>query len=222
MSDDTKALVPGNQIELPEIVNDISDEGMKKVQAFVEAGLPGIARVDEIKMTKMTELYLSGKTYDQISNIMRIDKTTIMYLSQKLGWCEVRQTYLLELEENMKRRVVEAKLMSQDFMLQLVQAWQKKISKKVTKYLATDDEKHINEVDLKEIDRYVKIMESLKESIQAPKSDSKGPAVGLNLGDGVTVTRKGDNEIEITPKQNAVSDILQKYADMRRDEEKKK
>lgn len=220
MSDDQKALVPevDGQLELPD--TDITGENLKKVQEFIDKGLPDVIKVDESKMAKMVELYLSGSSYDKISMATRIDKTTIMFLSQKYGWCKARQQYLIELEENMKKRVLETNLVSQDFMLQLIQVWHKKIGKHMTRYLATDNEEHLDNIDLKELDRYIKVMESLKDSIRPPKVDSKAPAVGLNLGEGVTITKKGDNEVEITPKQRVVSDILQQYADARRQEEK--
>lgn len=125
----------------------------------------------------------------------------------------------MELEEGMKRRVIEDLLVSQDFRLQLVQMWHKKLGKKLSKYFSTNNEEHLD-LDLKELDRYLKVVDSLKESIQPPKSSGQGsPTVGLNLGDGVTITKKGDNEVEITPKQKAIGDILQEYADMKRQEE---
>lgn len=213
--------------KLPEIVvdnnkmTDISDESMKKVQQYMEAGLPEIATVDDVKLAKLTELYLSGKTYDQIANITRTDKTIVMYLSYKLNWSETRKTYMIELQDHMKRRIMEAKLSSQDFLLQLAQVWEKKVGHKLTRYLATDNEEHIDQINLKEVDRYLKITELLQKSMSEPAKD-KGPLIGLNVGEGATITRKGDNQLEITPKQKAIGDVLKHYADLRRDEEKNK
>ena len=212
---------------LPEIVidtvkmTDISDESMKKVQKYIDAGLPNIAQVDEAKIGKMMELYLSGKTYDQISNITRTDRVMVMYLSHKLNWCDIRKEYMVELADHMKRRVMEAKLQSQDFLLQLAQMWQKKIGHKITRYLETNNEEFSDQINLKEIDRYMKTIELLQKSTAEPSKD-KGPLIGLNLGEGATVTRNGDNQIEITPKQKAIGDVLKHYADLRRDEEKQK
>lgn len=207
---------------IPKPDNDLNVENLKKVQEYIDKGLPGIDQVDDVKHSKMLDLYLSGTTYEKISQVVRINKTIVMFVSFKSKWYAARQDYLFELEEGMKRRVLETKLMSQDFMLQLIQAWQKKMGKKLNRYLSTDDEKHMNEIDLKELDRYLKVIESLNGSIQSPRSDSKAPAVSLNLGDGVTVTKKGENEVEITPKQKTISDTLQYYADLRRAEEEKK
>jgi len=211
---------------LPDIVvdtikmTDISDESMKKVQKYIDSGLPGVSAVDETKIGKMMELYLSGKTYDQISTITRTDRVIVMYFSHKLNWCDIRKEYMVELADHMKRRVMEAKLQSQDFLLQLAQMWQKKIGHKITRYLETNNEEFSVQINLKEIDRYMKTIELLQKSTaEAPKD--KGPLIGLNLGEGATVTRNSDNQIEITPKQKAIGDVLKHYADLRREEEKK-
>ena len=215
-----------NKPNLPEVIDvtratDISEDNMKKVQKFMEDGLPGIANVKDDAVAKMMDLYLAGKTYVQISSICRIDKITVMYLSYKLNWPSIRKEYMIELEDQMKRRVIEARLMSQDFLLELSQMWQKKIGHKIRRYLATDNEEFTDQINLKELDRYLKTIELLQKSMAEPK-EGKGPLVGINVGDGATITRKGENEIEVTPKQKAIGDVLKHYADLRREEENKK
>lgn len=217
MSDDTK---------LPEIIvntikmTDISEVSMKKVQRFIDDGLPGIAILDEERLAKIAELYLAGKTYDQISKATRIDRTIIMYASYKYNLCDIRKEYMLELGDHMKRRVLEFKLMSQDHLLNLAQMYHKKHGNKIMRYLETNDEAHTDQINLKELDRYMKIVDLIQKSVAEPAKE-KGPLIGLNLGDGATVTRNSDNEIEITPKQKAIGDVLKHFADLRREEEKK-
>lgn len=127
---------------------------------------------------------------------------------------------MVELADHMKRRVMEFKLMSQDHLLNLAQMYHKKHGNKIMRYLETNNEEHTDQINLKELDRYMKIVDLIQKSMAEPAKD-KGPLIGLNLGDGATVTRKGDNEIEITPKQKAIGDVLKHYADLRREEEKK-
>jgi hypothetical protein len=218
MSDDSK---------LPEIVvvdnvkmTDISDVSMKKVQRFIDDGLPGIAVIDEEKLAKITELYLAGKTYDQISKAVRVERTIVMYASYKYNLCDIRKEYMVELGDHMKRRVLEFKLMSQDHLLNLAQMYHKKHGNKIMRYLETNDEAHTDQINLKELDRYMKIVDLIQKSVAEPAKD-KGPLIGLNLGEGATVTRNSENEIEITPKQKAIGDVLKHFADLRREEEKK-
>lgn len=211
---------------LPEIVvgsvkmTDISDESMKKVQKYINDGLPGVVVVDGEKLAKITELYLDNKTYDQIASITRIDRTIIMYVSYKYNLCDRRKEYMVELADHIKRRVIDAKLIMQDHLLLLTQMYQKKHGNKIMRYLETNNEEFTDQINLKELDRYLKIAELLQKSMaEAPKD--KGPMVGINITDGATVKRTGDNEIEITPKQKAIGDVLKHYADLRREEEKK-
>jgi len=111
-------------------------------------------------------------------------------------------------------------LVNQDFLLQLIHMWQKKIGNKITKYLATDNEQFAKDIDLKEVDKYLKTVEMLHK-LSSEKGGNAGgtPAVGLNLGDGDTIERKGDNTVEITPKSKAIGDMLKQFADSRREEE---
>jgi hypothetical protein len=120
----------------------------------------------------------------------------------------------------MKRRAIESKLAVQDHLLSLMQMYQKKHGHLITRYLETNDDAHIDRMSLKELDRYLKIVDLFQKSTAEPQ-EKRGPLVGLNLSEGATVTRKGDNEIEITPKQKAIGDVLKHYADLRREEEKK-
>ena len=77
-----------------------------------------------------------------------------------------------------------------------------------------------NEINLKDIAAYIKTLEALSKSTGA-FAEPKAPAVGLNLGEGVTVSKKDDGSVEITPKQKAVGEILKQLADERRKNEKK-
>lgn len=217
MSEDNKPVIP----EQPK--NDFTQKDLEVIKAYEEGGLQGVGIVDEKAMANMLDLYLSGKTYRQISTIMEIKKEIVLYMSYKFNWFDLRQDYLTDLESSMRGRVIEAKLVSQDFILQLQTMWHKKIGSKVTKYLATGNEEFIKELDLKEIDKYLKTAELLQKLAGEGKSlttDNTRPMVGLNAGDGVTIIKKGENEIEITPKSKAIGDALKMFADARREEEK--
>ncbi len=193
---------------------DIVGKDQEDLQKYMDAGMPGIGELDEDTVRKAFDLYLSGKTYRQISGIIRAPKPAVMFISHKLQWFDRRQEYLMELENTNLPRIIEAKLMSQDFLLQLVQMWQKKIGARMTRYMMTDDEKHTAQINLKEIELYLKTLERLQKSIELPKAS--GPLVGINIPDGATMTRTGENTIEVTPKQKAQDGMLKKFADMQR------
>ena len=203
--------------------NDFSQQDLEVIKAYQEAGLPAVATVDEKKMASMLEMYLSGKTYRQISTTMQIKKDIVLYMSFKFNWFEMRQDYLTDMESSMRGRVLEAKIVNQDFLLQLQAMWQKKIGTNISKYLATDNVEFANQIDLKEVDKYLKTVELLQKlgaEGKAPANNNR-PLIGVNAGDGVTIVRTGENSMEITPKSKAIGDALKMFADSRREDEKK-
>jgi hypothetical protein len=91
----------------------------------------------------------------------------------------------------------------------------------MNRYFLTDDQNVANSLDMKALDRYLKTVEMLYK-LDGDRNKSKTPSVGLNLGDGgVTVTRLGNNTVEITPKnkEKTVAEMLQELADHRREQE---
>lgn len=135
-----------------EPTHDFTEKDLDLIEKYKEAGLPSIAVVDDVKLTKILDLYLSGKTYRQISEITNVNKSIILYLSNKFNWFQLRTDYVADLEHSIRGRLMESRLVNQDFLLQLTQMWQKKIGVKIKKYLATDDESQANAIDLKEVD----------------------------------------------------------------------
>lgn len=216
MSDELK-----NPPTIAEPVSDFTPADMQKINEYMEEGLPRVSSVDDIKLARILDMYLSGRTYRQISMTMSMPKQIVLYLSYKFKWFDVRQEYLLDLEANARTRVLESKILNQDMLMQLQQMWRKKIGSNINKYLATDNVDFANAIDLKEVDKYLKTVEILHKLDSNRVPGAPNPTVGLNLGEGVTITKKGDNEVEITPKNKAIGDMLKQFADFRREEENK-
>jgi hypothetical protein len=216
MSDENKLAV----IEEP--TTDLTPRDLEVITEYVEAGLPAVTSIDEIKMVRILDMYLSGRTYRQIGLTMSVPRQIILYLSHKFNWFQLRQDYLIDLDTNSKARVLEAKIMNQDMLMQLQQMWRKKIGSNINKYLATDNVDFANAIDLKEVDKYLKTVEMLHRLGSERVPGQPNPTVGLNLGDGVTITKKSDNEVEITPKNKAIGDMLKQMADMQRELNKPK
>ncbi|NJO48079.1 MAG: hypothetical protein HC840_00020 [Leptolyngbyaceae cyanobacterium RM2_2_4] len=207
-----------------EPTHDFSQKDLEVIQAYQDNGLQGIAVVDEQKAALMLEMYLSGKTYRQICTTMQLRKEIVLYMSFKFNWFSIRKEYLQDLEISMQGRLQDGKVADQDFFLNLAAMYRKKIGSNLNKYFATDNVDFANAIDPKEVDKYLKVVDALQKlSGGKPLEDQHNnrPMVGLNAGDGVTIVKKGDNEIEITPKSKAIKDGLKEFANFRREEEKK-
>ena len=210
---------------LPIIVptTDLTTADLEKVAKFIERGLPGVADATDAKLFRMYELYLSGSTYSQIASMLEIKRIIVIYFSHANSWYETKAEYLSEIQDKIKNRIVDTKLRNKEFMLLLVQAWQKKIGGKLNRYLATNDSQHMDEIDLKEVAQLMKAIDMINELDESGKNpQGKTPAIGLNMGGmGVTVERTGDDRISITPNApESLGSVLQRYADESRKKEK--
>lgn len=202
--------------------SDLTPADLERVQQFADEGCPGLAKIDDNMLYRMTDMYLNGSTYQQIQTTLRLTRALVLYVSHTYGWYPARMEYIGELQSRMNFRIAESKLVNQDFLLLLTQAWQKKIGRNLRKYLETDDTSHTEEIDLKEVDKLLKTIEMIKDlNNEGKNSKGKTPLVGLNLGEGVTVERSSDTTVTITPKEKVVGEMLKKHADNRRAEENK-
>lgn len=208
---------------IPELTTDITEDEMKKIERYTEDGMPGISSITPSQVYQMLDLYLGGSTYTQIASTLEKKKAIILYLAHSNNWYAVKKEYMSEIQEKIKNRVVDSKLRSQEFMLLLVQAWQKRIGKQLTKYLSTNDEDNMENVNLKEVAQLMKAIELINELDSSGRGNApKSPTVGLNLGSGVTVEKVGENKISITPKGDTFTELLKQHADARREEDNKK
>lgn len=205
---------------------DLSELELDKIRSYMEAGLPGIGDINNTQLHRMIELYMSGSTYTQIAHTMEVKRVVVTYLAHINHWYLTKREGLNEIQEKIKLRVLDSKLRNQEFRLLLIQAWQKKIGKSLTKYLSTNDEEHINEIDLKEVAQLMKAMEwadSLDDSGSKDKGGSKpGAGVHINIGAGASIEKTGDNKLNITPKEPSIGDMLASIANTQRAEQKLK
>lgn len=202
---------------------DITPKELIKVAEYKEAGMPGLASVaqNQVVLAKALDLYMSGKTYGEISKIAGIKKDIVLYLAHKFDWYGAKMEQLTILDANIKDRILQANLVNKDFVLQIQQFFLKKIGSKITRYLATGDDEIANKIDGKDLDRYQKYVELLDKLTTEKPATVRQPAVGLNLGDGVSVKKVGENEVVITPRSKTIGEMLKELADIKRKEESK-
>lgn len=200
---------------------DFTMKDMETIEKFKENGLLGLHTLIDTDVERMMGLYMDGKTYRQIAQVTKKNKAVILFLADKFKWFELRREYLDELHATLKDKIMESKLQSQEFLLELVLAYQKKIGKNIHQYLRTDNEEFADKVDVKDINSVLKIMELLhKLSAENLGSPGDKSLVGLNgLGEGMTITKVGNNSVEITPK-SPFSSKLKQFAEMKRQQEK--
>jgi hypothetical protein len=203
---------------------DFTMKDLEAVNKFKEEGMLGLHTVKDTDCERAMALYLDGKTYRQVANVLKVNKTIVLFLAHKFKWFELRKEYLDELHATLKEKVLESKLQSQEFLLHLTLAYQKKIGKNIDQYLRTDNEDYYDKIDGKDISTLLKVIELLhrlnSENLGNPNGDKS--LVGLNgLGEGVTITKTGNNSVEITPRApSPFSSKLKQFAELKRQQEK--
>ncbi len=200
---------------------DFTSKDLEQIHKFRENGMLGIAQITHVDVERSMALYLDGKTYRQIANVLKISKEVILFLSHKFKWYEMKEQYLEELKATLPQKIIDSKLQSQEFFMHLIHAYQKKISRNVDKYLRTDDAQWADNVDVKDVNTLIKITELLhklnNESLGNPNDKSMVSLNGLTES-GVTITKTGANSVEITPKSPFASKLKQ-FADLKRQAE---
>lgn len=212
-----------NKLDIVNKTTDITESEFEKIKKYKEEGLPGVAEVTQTQLFRMYDLYLGGSTYTQIADILRLPRNVVLYLAHSSNWFQSKQEYLNELQEKIKYRVAESNMKSKEFMLLLVQSYQKKIAENLTRYLSTNDSQHMEEIDLKEVSLMMKAVEMVS-TLNGEGKDPKGktPPIGLNIGDGVDIQKTGEDTVTVTPKSKKIGEILRQHADSVRQAELEK
>lgn len=194
--------------------SDLTPVDMIEVNNFIEAGLPALATISDIDLARMAELYLEGKTYGQLSRIFKIDPAIPMYLSHRGKWFTKRLRHKQELSATIQGRLMDAQLEAQDHLLHLQQHFQKKLRLTLDRFDKTGDSSL--KPDLKEIEKYLKVLDMLQKGV-TPKAP-KTPPVGINVGNGIVITKTGDSAVEISPKDKTIAQMMADIANNIRNE----
>lgn len=212
MSEETKAIVVQYA--------DFTLKDLEAIDKFKENGMVGLHTLKDTDCERCMALYLDGKTYRQIAQVTKINKAVILFLAAKFKWYELRKEYLDELQATLAPKVVEAKLQDGEFLMHLSLAYRKKIGKNVNDYLRTDNAEFADRIDSRDITTYMKIIELIHRLSSENVGTQDKSLVGLNgLGEGVTITKTGNNSVEITPK-SPFSSKLKDFAEYKRNLEK--
>ena len=201
-------------------VTDITPKELQLVEKYKEDGLPGITSISDVGIVKALDMYMDGKTYHEIAKILGTKKEIVLYFAQKLNWYQTKMEHIEILDANLKERILQANLVNQNFMLQIQQFFKQKIGHKMNKFFATGDDEIAAQVYSKDIEMYYKAVDlMIKLTTEKPAPGARGPTVGLNLGDGVSVQRVGENEVVITPRNKTTGEMLNELANLKRKEE---
>lgn len=190
-------------MDLSKIDNDFTDEEVEKINTYVANGCVGLETLvkDDYKVNNLFALYMSGKTYTEVSKISRVKKDMVLYMAAKMKWYEKRMEYLDDIQSNITKKITETKTESLNFIASLISMHHKYYGDAINQYLRTGDRDIIDGLDLKQLTQYFKSIEIL-EKILNPANINRGggsnTTVNINTPGG-KVEQVDDKTIEITP-----------------------
>ena len=106
---------------------DFTMKDLEMIKKFKNNGMLGLHTLHETDCERMMAFYLDGKTYREIAELTKRNKSLILFLAQKFKWFELRKEYLDELHATIKDKVVSSKLQSMDFLHHLSEELSKRL-----------------------------------------------------------------------------------------------
>jgi hypothetical protein len=206
-------------MNLIEYSEDFTEDDKKSLASFKENGCPGLTKIDDNKVFKWFELYMSGKSYNEIAEITSDKKDLILYVSNKMKWHEKRMKYYEDLALNMTKKMSQVKISSMNTLSSIMMGLNKYYEDKFTKYLSSKDNSLIEGLDTKLLTQYyqsIKTFHTLANPNQSIETPNK-PTINVNVGSNVEVKKTGENTIEIN--DSTVGNVLKKLAAIKDEEE---
>lgn len=180
---------------------DFSPEEVSSLRSYKNNGCPAIHRYVESDFFQWFELYMSGKTYTEISKITNTKKDLILYTSDIGNWHDKRMQYYSDLSDNMLQKCNDSKIETLNTVTTMVTALNQYFGSKFDKFLKTKDESIIETLDTKLLSQYYKATEAVDKiiggSVGANTGEGKSPLVNINLTGRAKVTQTDENTVEV-------------------------
>jgi hypothetical protein len=190
---------------------DLLPEHHAALAQYQSEGLPGIGRIQESTVFQWFNLYLAGKTYEEIAKATSSSIAPILYMSNKYGWFERKMSHYNGIVAKLDSRVQAVKLESAEFVLDVITMIHRAHGGKINEFLQTGNRDLLKEVNLGVLDKYFKSLEALGKLMSNPPKvpEQPVPSVVVNVGDEASIKKNEDGSIEITAK-SSLRDIAKK------------
>jgi hypothetical protein len=194
--------------------NDFDEKEVERINTFVANGCIGLETLskDEHKINAIFGLYMSGRTYTEISKVSKVKKDLVLYMAAKFNWYEKRMEYINDIQKQMTKKLTNTRIQSLNFISNLISVHHKYYGEEIDKYLMTGDRDIIDNLDLKQLSQYFKSIEIL-EKVMNPANLNRGGSgttVNINTPDGGKVEQLDSKTLQITP--GKTGDVLRALA----------
>lgn len=167
---------------------DMNPQEKAELHEFKKSGCPGILKISETQIKQWFELYMSGKTYEEIAKYTRYKKKFILYISNKFKWYDKRLNYYQNISGHLLNKIHDTKVKSADTITGIINSLSKYFDQKINKYLTTNDPTIMENLNNKALFAYYRSIEVLDKIIENTKpranKDGKSPSVNININGG--------------------------------------
>ena len=207
---------------------DMNVEEKASLQDYIKNGCPGLVKVSEDEVFAWFNLYISGKTYNEIAQITKGKRDLILYVAHRARWHQKRLGHLTDISSHITQKIQKAKLESANTVVNAITSLGKYYDDKFNKFLSTNDKDIIENMDTKMLGQYYKsleILDKIAPSERESSKDSAQPTVNINIGPS-KIKQKDDNTVDITPEDTdstentkAAKDILRALSQLQKSKE---
>ena len=180
---------------------DFSLEDQKALMDFRGQGLPGAAKIQDTDIFKWFNLYMKGRSYAEIAKLDNKPLEHILYHADRQRWCEKKTEHLDNLVKSLSSKMTSAKIEGLAFLHDLLSFTHQLYSQDIIEFLTTKNQEAAARVDLKIVDKYVKIVDAINKLHSSPDDwmkaaqDLQRPSVNINIGN--AEIKRSENTIDI-------------------------
>jgi len=155
-------------------------------------------------MFKWFQLFMSGKTYFEITNLGGAKYGVLLYVAYKSEWGTKKMEHYGDLVQNMSSKVKKVKLDSVNTIATMVTALGKFYGKKFDRYLTTGNHDIISGLDTKLLAQYYKSIDSLDKIVASTTGTPAQPSAAP-----IKIEESSDeNVIDVGQEEMSVGSIL--------------
>lgn len=203
--------------------SDFTEDEVRSLQEWKDNNRPGLHSLTQDKAFQWFKLYMAGKTYSEIAQMTNTKKDLVLFVSERHNWMTLKMDHLKDISSNMLQKYQETKVQSLNTMMTMVSALNKYFGSKYDKYLKTNDESILENIDSKMLAQYQKANESIDTIIAEltrdpeDRGNSKTPTININMNGNSKVTQTDDNTLDIDPvEEGEARDILEKLSRLKK------